>query len=143
MDQRYQDKSHTLGKFRWSATTAVPPLQFSLPAKIADIVKVPMDQRNDEQKKTLLDYFRSEDIQLKGLLAARDAAKVPRQIDAMLASLKAKLDEAQLPLPIDPKFARLQRAVQLSEGQLKDARLTAAQDLAWALINSSAFLFNR
>lgn len=143
MDQRYQDKSHTLGKFRWSATTAVPPLQFSLPAKIADIVKVPMDQRNDEQKKALLDYFRSEDIELKGLLAARDAAKVPRQIDAMLASLKAKLVEAQLPLPIDPKFARLQRAVQLSEGQLKDARLTAAQDLAWALINSSAFLFNR
>ena len=38
---------------------------------------------------------------------------------AIKAKLKAKLDEAQLPLPIDPKFARLQRAVQLSEGQLK------------------------
>ena len=61
----------------------------------------------------------------------------------MLAGLKAKLDEAKLPLPVDPKFARLQRAVQLSESQLKDARLTAAQDLAWALINTSAFLFNR
>ena len=68
---------------------------------------------------------------------------MPRPVDAMLASLKAKLDEASQPLPVDPKFARLQRAVALSEGQLKDQRLTAAQDLAWALINTSAFLFNR
>jgi hypothetical protein len=29
-----------------------------------------------------------------------------------------------------------------SESQLGNARLTAAQDLAWALINSPAFLFN-
>ena len=143
MDQRYTDKTHTLGKFRWSATTAQPPLLFGIPANITEIVKVPADQRNDAQKKALLDFFRGEDAELKKLQAAQAEAKKPRPLDAMLVGLKAKLDEAQLPLPIDPKFARLQRAVQLSEGQLKDARLTAAQDLAWALINTSAFLFNR
>ena len=143
MDQRYTDKTHTIGKFRWSATTALPPLLFGIPANITEIVKVPADQRNDAQKKTLLDFFRGEDGELKKLQAAQVEAKKPRPMDAMLAGLKAKLDEAKLPLPVDPKFARLQRAVQLSEGQLKDARLTAAQDLAWALINTSAFLFNR
>ena len=143
MDQRWQDKTHTIGKFRWSATTSQPPLLFGIPANITEIVKVPADQRNDAQKKTLLDFFRAEDAQLKALQAAQTAAKMPRPVDGMLASLKAKLTEASQPLPIDPKFARLKRAVELSEGQLKDARLTAAQDLAWALINTSAFLFNR
>jgi hypothetical protein len=33
--------------------------------------------------------------------------------------------------------------VALSAKQLDSRRLTAAQDLAWALINSPAFLFNR
>ena len=68
---------------------------------------------------------------------------IERLHDPKLAELKGKLDEAKQPLPVDPKFARLQRAVQLSEQQLKDARLTAAQDLAWALINNPSFLFNR
>ena len=143
MDQRFQDKTHTLGKFRWSATTAQPPLLFGIPANITEIVKIPGDQRNDEQKKALVDFFRSQDAELVRLQAAQVEAKKPRPIDAMLAGLKAKLDEAKLPLPVDPKFARLQRAVQLSEGQLKELRLTAAQDLAWALINTSSFLFNR
>ncbi len=143
MDQRYQDKTHTLGKFRWSATNVPPPHLLGIPANITEIVKVPADQRNDAQKKTLLDFFRGEDAELKKLQAAQVAAKMPRPMDAMLAGLKGKLDEAKQPLPIDPKFARLQRAVQLSEQQLKEARLTAAQDLAWALINTSAFLFNR
>ena len=30
----------------------------------------------------------------------------------------------------------------MSTQQIADRRLTAAQDLAWALINSPAFLFN-
>lgn len=143
MDQRFSSRTHSIGKFRWSASVAPPPLLFGVPVPITDILKIAADQRTDDQKKSLTDFFRNEDVELKRLQAVITEANKPRPMDPMLVALKAKLDEAKLPLPVDPKFARLERAVKLSEGQLKEARLTAAQDLAWALVNSSAFLFNR
>jgi hypothetical protein len=46
------------------------------------------------------------------------------------------------PLPEDSRLLRLRADAKESEGQLVNARLTSAQDLVWALINSPAFLFN-
>ena len=43
---------------------------------------------------------------------------------------------------MDPALAVLRRDAALSKTQLENKRLTAAQDLAWALINNPAFLFN-
>lgn len=43
----------------------------------------------------------------------------------------------------DRELARLQAEVAKSEEQLKNRRLVGMQDLAWALINNPAFLFNR
>jgi hypothetical protein len=44
---------------------------------------------------------------------------------------------------LDPELARLTAEVQRSAEQLKNQRLVGVQDLAWALINNPAFLFNR
>ncbi len=43
----------------------------------------------------------------------------------------------------DRELARLQAEVKKSEDLLKNRRLVGVQDLAWALINNPAFLFNR
>jgi len=43
----------------------------------------------------------------------------------------------------DPEWVRLRGAVASAVAQQSNIRLTGAQDLAWALINSPAFLFNR
>lgn len=44
---------------------------------------------------------------------------------------------------LDGELPRLAKAVADAEAQSKNRRLVGAQDLAWALINSPAFLFNR
>ena len=63
-------------------------------------------------------------------------------VDPKLSQLRDALAEVSRPLPPDAKLQRLRRDVELSAKQLEKSRLTFAQDLAWALINSPAFLFN-
>jgi hypothetical protein len=69
-------------------------------------------------------------------------AKKPLPLDPQLVLLEAKHTDAQNPIILDPKLVQLRRDADLSTQQLGNKRLSAAQDLAWALINSSAFLFN-
>ncbi|MFO1095572.1 MAG: DUF1553 domain-containing protein [Planctomycetaceae bacterium] len=143
LEQRHADNVHTIGRFRLSVTTAAGPLDSGLPANILSIVKITPRFRTDEQKKTLADYFRSFDDDLKGRQKALADAQQPRPEDPQLTALKAKVADLSQPLPIDPQLSRLERAVHLSGDQMQNARLTTAQDLTWALINSPAFLFNR
>jgi hypothetical protein len=56
--------------------------------------------------------------------------------------LAKRIERLGTPLPEDSRLIRLRADVKESEGQLGNARLTSAQDLVWALINSPAFLFN-
>ncbi len=144
LDQEYQDGQHALGRFRISLCTAPRPVTLDkLPKEIVDVLAVAADERTDEQKAKLTAHYRGQDGQLKKLQSAVAEAKKPRPIDPKLIELRAKLAEASQPLPVDAKLARLRRDVGLSTKQLENARLTFTQDLAWALINSSAFLFNR
>ncbi|WP_417848678.1 DUF1549 domain-containing protein [Thalassoglobus sp.] len=143
MSQQYQDNTHTIGKFRVSVTDAMVPVNFGNPRILVEVVNKPLEERTDEEKAGFLAYFNEQDPELQKRKKALTAANSPLPPDPQRVAMQSELDDRKKPQPEDPKFARLKRAVSLSEQQLKNSRLTTAQDLAWALINSPAFLFNR
>lgn len=75
--------------------------------------------------------------------------KLPDAIAAIVATPKDKRTPEQVAaltahvLGQDGELARLKNAVAQAQDASKNARLIGVQDLAWALINSPAFLFNR
>ena len=142
MTQNYPDGKHALGRFRWSVTSAPSPLSFGLPDDIKKILAVAEDKRTKEQAKKLLDHYKKEESGYQRRLAAVTAAKKPLPIDPELQKLRDQLKKAQKPVQDDKKLVELRRIVETSKQQLDNKRLTAAQDLTWALINTPAFLFN-
>lgn len=143
LDHRFSSNKHVLGRFRISVTDAENPLEFGAPREIDHILAVVREARSDEQQQQLLDWFKTRDAERRQKELALNKSKLPRPVDPGIVARKAKVELESQPLAPDPQLVRLQRAVMLSEEQLRHARLTAAQDLAWALINSPAFLFNR
>jgi hypothetical protein len=143
MVQNFPDGQHTLGRFRISVTNGPRPITVDAqPANIADILALADDKRTGKQKAELLAHFRNLDMELKQRTEALAAAKQPLPVDPKLAQLRDALTEASRPLPQNANLQRLRRDVELSTKQLEKSRLTFAQDLVWALINSPSFLFN-
>ena len=142
MKQEFQGEKWQIGKFRWSVTDSAKPLNFGHPGEISTLLALKADQRNDEQKKKLRDYFRQQDGELQKRIKAVAEAKKPRPVDPKLKELEAYVTRANAPLVEDAKLTALKRAVDLSTKQLTNKRPYGAQDIAWALINNPAFLFN-
>lgn len=140
--QQYTDGKHSLGRFRLAVTGAEGALNFGLPAAVLDVLAVAPDKRTPEHIKALTDHLKSSDADTLAKEAALAEANKPIPPDAALAAAKEKLVKAEQPLAIDPALAMMRRDAELSRVQLENKRLTAAQDLAWALINNPAFLFN-
>ncbi|MHB1559749.1 MAG: DUF1549 and DUF1553 domain-containing protein [Isosphaeraceae bacterium] len=132
----------TLGRFRLSATRSPRPVGPSLPEDFRAVLAVAPEVRTDAQKDVLLSYFRVMDAELKAKTDALNASRAPLPADAKLQELKAALEFARKPVQPDPALVALRRDVEMSVEQAAARRLTAAQDIAWALINSPAFLFN-
>ena len=74
---------------------------------------------------------------------AVNTAKQALPEDPGVTQRKAVLAEANKAISEDPHLVQLRSDVKFSQEQLKNRRLTTAQDLTWALINSPSFLFNR
>ena len=144
LKHNHSDKSHTLGKFRISVTTSPIPVKFKgLPNNIVNLLVVAADKRNAKQQENLLSYFKSIDKGMLSRIAAINESKKPLPIDPHLKKLQENLEYVSQPLAKDNTLAQLERAVTLSTEQLATGRLAGVQDIAWALVNSSAFLFNR
>lgn len=143
LHQLFNSKQHSIGRFRVAVTTSKQPVSVEgLPSDISDIVKIAPAARTIDQRLRILNYFESVDPTLKNKQKELADAQKPRPIDPKLKKLQEDLAYVSLPVPPDARHEELKKAVALSQKQLQNVRRTAVEDLAWALINSPAFLFN-
>ena len=134
-------KSWTLGRFRLSVTRGTKPFGVSVPEDFRAILATAPEVRTAVQQDLLLGYFRAIDEEEQQKVAAVSASKVP-PIDQRLKELREQVEFARLPVRPEPVLAGLRHDLEMSVQQAAARRLTATQDIAWALINSPAFLFN-
>ena len=142
LKQHFDDR-HLIGKFRLSITTRTGPLPFLVPDSVKAVLALAPDKRNDKQSAELTKYFRENDSALKALDGQLVNAKKPLPTDPELVKLRNHLAAMEKVPRADALHDRLRYDLDLSTRQLSQRRLTGAQDLAWALINTPAFLFNR
>jgi hypothetical protein len=132
----------TLGRFRLSVTRGPKPIGLSLPEDFRSVLATSPEVRTDSQKSLLASYLRTIDPEIRQRAAAIAASKAPLPADPTLKSLQDQLEFVKRPVEVDPALLRLRHDLEMSVQQAAVRRLTAAQDIAWALINSPAFLFN-
>jgi hypothetical protein len=140
--QQFTQNDHQIGRFRLSVAAAKPPVALGLSEDLQAVVDTPATERTQKQQAALVKYFGTTDAELRKKQQALAEANKPLPPDPKLLELKAAVAEASKPVEVDPKLLQLRQDVAMSTKQIGDRRLTAAQDIAWALINSPAFLFN-
>lgn len=142
INQNYRNSQHLLGRFRISVTTNKLPVGVSLPDSLQAIVSTPEKERTKTQKETLLTYFQRIDSTIGKKRSAVSVANAKLPVDPGVTKREERLAIVSKPIVEDGLLLQLQKDVVQSEKQIKNERLTAAQDLTWALINTPAFLFN-
>lgn len=136
------DEYHQLGSFRISLSSAAGPIGLGLSEEWLATLALPPDQWNDAQRTELTRLMSAGDPDWLGLQRQMAELSEPVPVEPGIAQRRMLVDSLQQVLPEDPQWVRLKQDLQRSAEQLQQARLTAAQDLAWALVNTPEFLFN-
>ncbi|MDA1179060.1 MAG: DUF1553 domain-containing protein, partial [Planctomycetota bacterium] len=132
------------GRFRWSTTKQTGTIGPAVPWHISQLIDVPVTQRNRDHQELLSRYQQVTDLHFLQLTQEWERQATPLPPDATQVTLETQLHELrERPLPGDTVLKRLQDDLAESTQQVENQRLTAAQDLVWALINTPSFLFNR
>ena len=133
---------HRLGRFRLSIANRQGELALGLSESLYSVAQVPKSAWTELVTKESLAYFRVSSSEIKKLNEALNKENRPLAEDEQVATLKKRIERLSVPLVDDNRLVRLRNDVKESESQRLQSRLTAAEDIAWALINSPAFLFN-
>ena len=132
----------TIARFRIWATTSEQPLNFGLPLAVIDALKKPAEVRTKEDQAAVAAYWNEYDPELSKRRLVAGKNKLPLPIDPGVLERRATIATAEEPIKLDAKLVQLRQDSTQSNAQITNKRLTGVQDLAWALINTPAFLFN-
>jgi len=140
---RYSQGDYPIGRFRIWYTTAEDPLEIGLPATVAAAIVKPKNTRSDEEVNAIRTYVAENDAELRKRTGVHLTELRPLPSDPKMDSLAASLTKAQIPVPVPGPLVQIRQDTEYSIQQSANRRLTATQDLVWALVNSPSFLFNR
>jgi hypothetical protein len=141
LKQHYGD-NYFIGRFRLYLTSSDDPLDFGFPENVVQAARSPAGQRKSEEAAAIIDYYRYSDPEFWKRKTAAAKASEPLPVDPKSTELQTALTKANEPVHLDPYLVQLREDAKASTHQNENKRLTVVQDLSWALINSSGFLFN-
>ncbi len=142
LHQQSRLDGHRIGRFRLSVTDDTTEAALGLSEQLAYLAELPRAKRSKELAEAGDLYFKTSSAQLVKLRATLAKEKRPLPEDELVVQLRNRTEKLEQPLVDDPALVSLRNNFAASQKQLEQRRVTAAEDIAWALINSPAFLFN-
>jgi len=142
LHQYHNAPEHRMARFRISLTNSTEEIRLGLSESLAALERTPAVDRSPSSVEAAVTYISKVDGTLASLQQAVAESQKPLPDDEQLLTIMKRIERATVETPVDPSVLQIRKDVEFSKSQQQNARLTAAEDLTWALINSPAFLFN-